>query len=171
MKAGDILTHCFHGMKCGILDDNMKVRASVREALERSVLLDVGHGKGSFNWDVVERSLDQDILPDIISSDLHVYNTDGPVHDLLTTVSKFLHLGFSMDDAIARVTIGPAIVLGMSGQIGTMKEGAVGDAVVFGLENGEFDFVDAHGQHRTGDKRLSLNAVIHEGKRYVEKNA
>ena len=32
-------------------------------------------------------------FPDTISSDLHIGNVDGPVYDLLTTLSKFLHLG------------------------------------------------------------------------------
>ena len=170
MKAGDILTHCFHGSKCGILDDEGNVRASVTDAINRGVLLDVGHGKGSFNWDVAQRALDQEILPNIISSDLHVYNTEGPVFDLITTISKFFYLGLSIDDAISRATIGPAIVLGMSGEIGTLKEGAIGDAVVMGMETGEFEFTDAHGQHRIGDKRLVVNAVIHAGKQYVQQD-
>lgn len=170
MKVGDILTHCFHGSRCGILDDDGTVRASVTEAIDRGILLDVGHGKGSFKWDVVKGALDQGILPDIISSDLHVYNTEGPVFDLVTTVSKFLYLGFSIDDAIARATMGPATVLGMSDQIGSLKEGAIGDAVVLGMEAGEFDFTDAHGQNCVGDKRLIVNAVIHAGKRYVQQD-
>ena len=48
MKAGDLLTHCYHGLDEGILDDDGRVRASVRDAVNRGVHLDVGHGQGSF---------------------------------------------------------------------------------------------------------------------------
>ena len=73
MRKRDILTHCFHGMACGILDDHGQVRKSVREAMERGVVFDVGHGAGSFNWKVAERAMEQGVEPQTISSDLHIY--------------------------------------------------------------------------------------------------
>src|SRR5262249_1314729 len=41
MRAGDILTHCFHAARCGILDDEGRVRKAAREAAERGVVFDV----------------------------------------------------------------------------------------------------------------------------------
>jgi len=38
---------------------------------------------------------------------LHAYNVEGPVYDLATTASKFLHLGLSLEDVIAKVTSVP----------------------------------------------------------------
>ncbi len=86
MRERDILTHCFHGMSHGILDRDGTVRRSVREAMDRGVIFDVGHGAGAFVCDVAERALRQGVLPQTISSDLHHYYVDGPVHDLATTV-------------------------------------------------------------------------------------
>src|SRR5215831_11117454 len=148
MRGGDILTHCFHGDSHGILDGDGKVRRSVREAIERGVIFDVGHGRGSFSWEVAERALEQGIGPTTISSDLHAYNVDGPVYDLATTVSKFLHLGLSLEDALHKVTVTPARVLGMADQIGTLRVGAWGDAVVFDLQQGQFELHDARGETR-----------------------
>ena len=48
--------------------------------------------------------MEQSVLPHTISSDLHIYNVNGPVYDLISVISKFLHLGMSLDDAIAKVT-------------------------------------------------------------------
>ena len=166
MKEGDILTHCFHGSGCGILDKKGNLRDSVRDAADRGVLFDVGHGKGSFKWEVVEAALDQGLIPFTISSDLHVYNIDGPVYDLSTTISKFLHLGMTLDDAVLRSTANPAQLLGMSGRIGTLKSDARGDAVVMKLETGSFDFFDAHGACRKGGERLVPKVVIKDGKEY-----
>jgi len=164
MRDRDILTHCFHGMSCGILDDQGNVRSSVREAMERGIVFDVGHGAGSFSWDVVERALEQGVEPQTISSDLHIYNLNGPVYDLATVVSKFLHLGMELDEAIAKVTAVPAHVLLMSEQIGTLGVGAWGDAVVFDLCEGQFRFVDTHGQVRIGRQNLVPVAVVKGGR-------
>lgn len=167
MRQGDILTHSFHGMSHGILDEDGKIRTSVRAARERGVIFDVGHGQGSFSWRVCEAALAQDFLPTSISSDLHVYNLNGPVFDLATTVSKFLHLGLSLDDVLARVTAIPAGVIGMPGKIGTLAVGAWGDAVVFDLEEGEFAMIDSKGETRLGHQRLVPRVVIKGGKVYT----
>jgi dihydroorotase len=166
MRSGDILTHCFHGMECGILDPSGNVRKSVREAMERGVIFDVGHGLGSFKWGIAESALQQGAQPQTISSDLHAYNVNGPVHDLATTVSKFLHLGLSLDNALAKVTASPALAIGMSDQIGTLKVGAWGDAVVFELQSGRFELSDSHGEVRIGQHRMVPTAVVRAGKVY-----
>jgi dihydroorotase len=165
MRKGDILTHCFHGLSHGILDDNRKVRRSVRDAMNRGVVFDVGHGAGSFSWDVAEHALAQGVQPQTISSDLHVYNVNGPVYDLATTVSKFLHLGLTLDEALGKVTVTPAQIIGMA-EIGTLRTGAWGDAVVFDLQEGRFDLPDSHGQVRTGRQRLVPLTVVRAGKVY-----
>jgi dihydroorotase len=164
MREGDILTHCFHGCRCGILDDAGHVRRSVREAMERGVIFDVGHGAGSFSWEVAERAPQQGVEPQTISSDLHAYNVNGPVYDLATTVSKFLYLGLPLDQALAKVTAAPAQAIRMPGQIGTLQVGAWGDAVVFDLQEGRFELSDSHGQVRMGRRRLVPGTVVRAGK-------
>ncbi len=166
MGERDILTHCFHGMECGILDEQGQVRPSVYEAMERDVVFDVGHGAGSFAWEVVESAMAQGVQPQTISSDLHIYNVDGPVYDLANVVTKFLHLGLSLDDAIAKVTSVPAQTILMAEKIGTLAPGAWGDAVVFELREGEHQLVDAQGQTRVGRQALVPVAVVKGGQVY-----
>jgi len=88
------------------------------------------------------------------------------VFDLATTTSKFLHLGLSLDQVIERVTQNPAEVMGISGEIGTLKDGAWGDAVVFDMEQGEFDFYDGHDQCRVGQQRIVPSTVVRAGSVY-----
>jgi dihydroorotase len=168
MKDRDILTHSYHGLSHGILDEEDKVRRSVRKARERGVIFDVGHGAGSFNWHVCETALAQDFAPDTISSDLHTGNINGPVYDLATTVSKFLYLGFSLDDALAKVTTIPARVIGMADRIGTLAVGAWGDAVVLGLQEGTFELRDCHKQVRIARQLLVPRVVIKDGHLYSQ---
>lgn len=164
MRQGDILTHSFHDHSHGILDERGKIRDSVWAAQERGVVFDVGHGQGSFSWRVVEAALEQGFLPTTISSDLHHYNVNGPVFDLATTVSKFLALGLSLDEALARVTSVPARILGVPDRAGTLTPGAWGDAVIWDLEEGSFALEDSRGETRTGRQRLVPHMVIKGGK-------
>jgi dihydroorotase len=166
MRGGDMLTHCFHGLSHGILDDAGRVRRSVHEAMERGVIFDVGHGRGSFNWRVAESALAQGVQPQTISSDLHAYNVDGPAFDLATTVSKFLHLGLPLEDALRKVTATPAETLGMADRIGTLRVGAWGDAVAFEVREGAFRLEDAHGDVRTGRQKLVPKVVVRGGRVY-----
>jgi dihydroorotase len=168
MRRGDILTHSFHGHSHGILDDDGQVRRAAREARERGVVFDVGHGKGSFDWRVCESALAQGFPPDTISSDLHVYNVHGPVFDLATTVTKFLHLGFSLEEALGRVTAAPARIIGMADRLGTLAPGAHGDAVVFDVEEGTFELADSQGQVRVGRRRLVPRVVVKGGRVWTE---
>lgn len=100
---------------------------------------------------------------------MHIYNVNGPVHDLATTVAKFLHLGLSLEDAIAKVTSVPAQVMGMADAIGTLKVGAWGDAVVLAVEEGSFPLADSAGVTRTGRRMLSPRVVIRQGQRYTHR--
>ena len=169
MGERDIVTHCFHGSECGILDDDGKVRKSVHEAMERGVIFDVGHGAGSFSWDTVESAMSQGVAPQTISSDLHIYNVNGPVYDLANVVTKFLHLGMSLDDAIAKVTSVPAEVILMSGKIGTLAPGAWGDAIISELREGEFQLVDSRGEARIGRQNFVPVTVVKGGQVYRQR--
>ena len=168
LKSRDIMTHCFNdSVVGGILDEHGKVHPSVLDAAARGVIFDVGHGAGSFTWRIAETALAQGFAPQTISSDLHTQNVNGPVYDLATTASKFLHLGLSLDDVIAKVTSVPARAIGMD-EIGTLRAGARGDATLFDLENGSFNFRDAHGEVRKGAQRLAPVVVVAAGRVYAD---
>ena len=164
MRRGDILTHCFHARASGILDAHGQVLREVREAIARGVLLDVGHGKGSFSYQVARQAIAQDVLPDTISSDLHRYNIHGPVFDLATTLSKFLHLGVELPEALRRVTSTPAATIGMSDELGTLRVGAAGDAVVLRTCAGKRPLEDTTGQVEELHQWLEPVYVIKAGR-------
>ena len=164
MREGDIVTHCFHGMGSCLLDEQGQIRPAVWEARERGVVFDVGHGGGSFRWEVAEQAMAQGFPPQTISSDLHTYNLHRQVFDLPTTVNKFLYLGLTLDEAIAGVTAAPAQILGMAGELGTLQVGAGGDAVVFELCEGEFPLEDSAGTVRLGKQKIVPLRVVKEGR-------
>ena len=170
LRPGDVITHCYHGREEGILDARGAVTQAARHAAARGVLFDVGHGKGSFSFQVARRALAQGFRPGTISSDLHVYNLDGPVFDLATTMSKFLHLGLSLDEVVAMTTGAPAQVIGHGGALGTLRPGAAGDVTLLAVREGPVTFEDAVGERVEGARRLVPSGAVRAG-RWVPPNA
>jgi dihydroorotase len=109
----------------------------------------------------------QGFIPGTISSDLHKYNLDGPVYSLLETVSKFIYLGLSLESALEKVTAAPARAMGMLGEIGALRKGAVADLTLIRIQEGPAEFKDALGAERTGDLRLEHVSTIRAGRVYA----
>jgi dihydroorotase len=168
MRAGDVVTHAYTGWRPGgIVSDVGRLVPGAREARERGVRFDVGHGAGSFTWPVAEAALADGFRPDTISSDLHRFNIASPVHDLATTLSKFLLLGLTIDEVIAMATTAPAAALGSPGRaLGTLAVGAEADITLLRLEDGRFTLTDSAGTAREARQRLVPIGVIRAGAQY-----
>ena len=166
LKKGDIITHSFRGGDGGILDSKDRVLPEVRAAIGRGVHMDIGHGAGSFSFDTAEKTLRQGILPGTISSDVHEFNVNGPVFDLATTLSKFLHLGLTLEQVVERATTNAANAFHFTNGLGTLRVGAEADVAVFSLAEGNFEFTDSLGAKRTGHQKLVPVATVKGGKIY-----
>lgn len=167
VKTGDVITHSFRGSSDGgIFDDRDRVLLEVRAAVGKGVHLDVGHGAGSFSFDTAEKAFKQGLYPGTISSDVHQFNVNGPVFDLATTLSKFLHLGMSLEEVIERATANAANTFGFPQGLGTLREGAEADVAVFFLAEGNFEFVDSLGAKRTGKRKLIPVSTVKAGRIY-----
>ena len=164
LKPGDVLTHCYHGKNCGLVDSDYRIPLAIRKILETGVLLDVGHGFASFDFQVARSLIDQGILPDFISSEIHYYNLHGPVFDLVTTMDKFLHLGMSLPEVIRRTTQIPAKFLGREHDLGTLKPGAIADITILEIQDGEFPLVDSEGRIEIGRQHLEPTHVFRSGR-------
>jgi len=166
MKPGDVITHCLHRYKYGIMGPEKKeILREVRDAQKAGVIFDCAHGRMHFTFPFVRMALDQGFMPDTIATDLSIPSaTRGPVFDLPTTMSKFLNLGVSLVEVIRCVTTNPARTIGEAGQLGTLKPGAIADVAVFSLEHGQFDFVDTDQNHMTGEQKLVTQMTLKDGR-------
>ena len=142
LRPGDVVTHAFHGFEDGTLEESGAVVEGMKEAQDRGIVIDLGHGGGSFSFKAAERALANGLLPNTISTDISTFTIEGPVYDFATTLTKFLHLGMSLDEVVRGSTETPARVLGLAGAIGTLKVGAEGDVTVMREEEGSFILVD-----------------------------
>ncbi|ONF46116.1 amidohydrolase/deacetylase family metallohydrolase [Methylobacterium radiotolerans] len=162
LRPGDVLTHAFRPFPNAPITAQGAVKPALREARARGVIFDIGHGKGSFAFKTARAMLAGGFLPDTISSDVHQLCIEGPAFDQVTTMSKMLCLGMSLDEVVAASTVNAAVALKRM-EYGTLKVGALGDATVLAVRDGEFDYVDTRGEHMTGDRRITAEGVVLRG--------
>jgi dihydroorotase len=159
MRPGDILTHCCRMFPNAATDRERNIRREIEEARERGIVFDVGHGRGSFDFDVARAMVDNGFLPDVLSSDVHVHSIGGPAFDVLVTMSKFLSMGVPLPDVVASATCNPAHAIGRP-ELGSLKPGSPGDAVVLTQSEGAFEYRDSLNKTVTGKVRLDPAAMI-----------
>jgi dihydroorotase len=124
---------------------------AVLAAKQRGVIFDVGHGGGSFDYTVAEAAIAQGCPPDTISSDIHGSsgNTLGMPY-LTWVMSKFLGLGFTVDQVVTMAIFNPAKVINRLPKLGTLQIGAPGDVAIMELVEGPVSFVDTRNNRRDG---------------------
>ena len=163
MRPGDVMTHCFRpfpGAPARARDG--AIREEIIAARERGVLFDIGHGAGSFGFVTAEAMLAGGFKPDCISSDVHTLSIDGPAHNQIVTMSKFMALGLPLADVIAASTSGPASAIGKP-ELGSLQIGTPGDATIMRVADGEFAFQDVKGLERIGEQQLELQGMVLAG--------
>jgi len=127
------------------------------------VIFDVGHGAGAFSFETAAAMLKAGFPPDVISSDVHIRSIDGPAYSALHTMSKMLCLGMPLPDVIRAVTEAPAKAVRRP-ELGNLKPGAPGDAVLLEIQNGRFDYLDTVGMTLAGKQRLALRGTVLGGR-------
>jgi dihydroorotase len=166
LRAGDIVTHCYTPQKPSIVDPSGRLLVAARKAQERGVIFDVGHASGHFDFNLVRSAMDDGLLPNVISSDLHGRMQQpgfGIVGDLPTTLTKFLTLGLTLDQIIAMCTIHPASVIGWQDRLGNLEVGRDADIAVLQIVNEATKLRDSVGGEMTAEQRIAARWTIRQG--------
>src|SRR2546426_400528 len=162
--VGEMLNHAYSGAGNNTVRDG-KVLAAAIAAKKRGVLIDVGHGGGSFDYTVAEPAIEQGFTPDTIGSDIHAVSGNTPGMPYLPWVmSKFLNLGFSLEQVVAMATATPAKIIGRLDKLGTLGIGAPADVSILELVEGPVDFVDTRKNARKGNRHLKPVATVRAGR-------
>ena len=166
LRPGDIVTHCYQGNGDTILGEGGEVIPEVWKARERGVRFDLGHGGGSFRFEVARKAIAQGFSSDVISTDLHAHSLNSPVHSLPETASKLLNLGIDLPEIVRQTTAAPAAAIGRGDELGTLKVGAVADLSAFDIQEGVFDFVDVRDDHQPGTRMIVPVLTVRAGRIY-----
>jgi dihydroorotase len=167
LRAGDILTHCYSGFpniagKFTNIVQEGKLLPEALAAKRRGVIFDIGHGGGSFDFTIAEAAIQQNCPPDTISSDIHVFSGNTPGMPYLTWVmSKFMALGFTLEQVVSMATVAPARMIDRIAKHGTLQVGAPADATLVEIVSGPVEFVDTRNNKRSGKAYIKpVQAVV-----------
>ena len=164
LRPGDILTHAYSGAGNNTVQ-NGRVVPQALAAKQRGVVIDVGHGGGSFDYTVFEPARDQGFGPDTISSDIHAVSGNTPGLPFLPWVmSKLLNNGYTLEQVVAMATVAPARVIDRVEKLGTLQVGAPGDVSILALVGERVEFVDTRGNRRSGEQWLKPVQTVRAGR-------
>jgi dihydroorotase len=169
LRPGDVLTHAYSGApnNAGVFTNIVqegKLLPAALAAKQRGVIFDVGHGGGSFDFTVAEVAIPGGCTPDTISSDIHVFSGNSPGMPYLPNVmSKFMTLGYTLEQVVAMATTAPAKIINKAPKIGTLQVGAPGDVAIMELVEGPVSFVDTRNNKRDGKALLKPVQTVING--------
>ncbi len=169
LRPGDVLTHSYSGAPnvAGVFTNIVQEGRLLPAALaakQRGVIFDVGHGGGSFDFTVAEVAIPGGCAPDTISSDIHVFSGNSPGMPYLPNVmSKFMTLGFSLEQVVSMATIAPAKIINRAPKLGTLQLGAPGDVAIMELVEGPVTFLDTRNNKRDGKAQLKPVQTVVNG--------
>jgi dihydroorotase len=152
LRPGDILTHAYSGAP--------NIGGAFTNIVQDGRLLPAA----SADYTVADAAIQAGATPDTISSDIHVFSGNSPGMPYLTWVmSKFLNMGFSLEQVVAMATINPAKIINRLPKLGTLQVGAPGDVSVLELVEGPVEFVDTRNNKRQGKVQLRPANVVLAG--------
>lgn len=186
MRPGDILAHPFTRHPGGFVDRNGKVHPIVKEAMARGLKIDVGHGS-HFSFRVAREVLAAGIMPDTLGADMHGYNTRVPPppgtpgehpddenhpfagqarFSLVHAMVEMMALGLTLEQVVPMVTSNAAAMLGLAGEIGTLKPGVEADISVLSDERGRWTLRDNERNEAVVERMLRPLFCLRAGRRY-----
>ena len=160
LRKGDIYTHCYAGLRAEV--ENGKVNPAMRQGREKGIYFDVGHGGGSFFWNIAVPAIQGGFYPDSISSDLHMGSVNSGFKDMPNLMSKMMSLGMPLEKVVRASTWNPAVEINRP-ELGNLSVGAEADVAVLRLDQGQFGFLDSAGARREGTQRLSPEMTLRKG--------
>lgn len=165
MRPGDIITHSFEKVseRMPVIDEQGNIRTFVKDAQNRGILFDVGHGGAGFWFSQAIPASQQGLWPNSFGTDLHRFSMNAGMKDMLNVMSKYLNMGMDKEDVILHATWAPAKSIKRE-DLGQLSEGAVADVAVLNIRSGNFGFVDAGGNKIEGNQKFEAELTIRAGK-------
>ena len=166
LDEGDIVTHLFTANPGGVLDSNGKLVPEAKEAQERGVWLDTAHGRSNMSFEVARRVLDQQLIPHCISTDLTAPGRQITVHSMMEVMTRFMALGFTLEQVITMATANPAKALGQEHRLGSLVEGRQADISVLELRDGDWVVYDVLGQSLRVERTMVPVLTVKRGQMF-----
>jgi len=168
-RPGDIYAHCYGGSdnigNSGrqAITFNGQLRPFMAAARNRGIIFEVGHGGGSFFYDVAVPATKAGFFPDVISTDLHITSMNSAMKDILTCMDKMMNLGMDLKSVINAATWKPAQVIKRT-ELGHLTVGAEADIAILSMRTGKFGQFDPRGVGMDASTKLECEVTIKAGR-------
>jgi dihydroorotase len=163
LEKGDILTHYFTANPGGVLDGNGRLVPEVWEAAKTGVWFDTAHGQMNFSFDIGRRIIDQGLLPHCISTDITVPGRIRTVHSMTEMMTRFIGLGFTLDQVVEMSSHNPALAIGAGDRLGSLRVGCQADVSVLRIEDGDWTVYDVLGAGLKVNKAVMPALTVKRG--------
>lgn len=185
LKPGDILAHPFTRHPGGFVNKHGQVHPIVREAIDRGLKIDVGHGS-HFSYRMAQIALEAGIEPDTLGADIHGYNTKVPApagtpeqhsdaehiffgqqrFSLTSAMTAMLALGLPLSKVVSMATSRVVDVFGLPAGWGTLAVGSPADVSVLRDDRGQFVLQDNEQTRLIANRFLSPAFCLIGGQRF-----
>lgn len=163
LQPGDVITHYLNGKSNNLFHADGRPLQGLLEAVAKGVHLDVGHGTASFSFRIAGQAKKAGIPLNTISTDIYRGNRlNGPVYSMSNVLSKFLYLGYSLEEIIHAVTRNAALWL-KKPELAGISVGQQANLTLFALEEGRKELTDSEGDVRVADHYIEAKGVFANG--------
>ncbi len=163
LRAGDVLTHVYADRSAcmRITEEGGMLKPCIREARERGVIFDVGHGSSVFSTRTARDAFSCGFLADTFSTDLHRgMSRPECVLDMAGLLAKMKAVtGLPWHLLLRKCITEPARLNGIPGKDTAPAEGRPADYTLFRIESGTFSYPDCGGEVLTAAERPRVIAV------------
>ncbi len=163
LRAGDIVTHIYHGGSDSLVDANGRVRPAFTEARRRGVEFDLGLDRVHASFAVARAALAAGFTPHYLGTDMTLLNRHLTV-DVPTTISKMVALGLPLEAALTAATSSPATKVGLGKVIGRVEPGMEADLAICELREDDVVYEDTYGNDCRATRRLVPLQTLRRGK-------
>lgn len=184
LKPGDILAHPFTRHPGGFVNQHGQVHPAVRDALDRGLWIDVGHGS-HFSFKMARIAIDAGIVPHTLGADMHGYNTRVPqpagtpdthpdddhmffgqaAFSLTSAMTELIACGLTLEQLVPMVTANPARMLRLDDRLGSLQPGMAADISVLHDERGQWTLYDNEGTAVQAERLLRPAFCLRAGVR------
>lgn len=163
LRAGDILTHAYHGGKNNVSEDGYEC---IKEAKRCGVIIDAGFaGHVHTDFKVFGEAVHCGAIPDVISTDITKFSayTRGGRYGMTMCMNIARTFGMQEEDIFRAVTSNPAKALGKSDEWGYLQIGRIADVAVLDYTDESFDLTDKAGNHIESQKGYRCVLTVSDG--------
>jgi dihydroorotase len=117
----------------------------------------------NFSFDIGRRIIDQGLLPHCISTDITVPGRIRTVHSMTEMMTRFIGLGFTLDQVVEMSSHNPALAIGVGDRLGSLRVGCQADVSVLRIEDGDWTVYDVLGAGLKVNKAVMPALTVKRG--------